>query len=44
MSKHAIVIVDLQCEYLPAGNLPLVGIEQAVANAVRIIANARDKG
>ena len=44
MSKHAVVVIDLQNEYLPTGKLPLDGIEAAVANAARIIANARDQG
>jgi nicotinamidase-related amidase len=44
MSKRAIVVVDLQNEYLPSGKLPLVGIEQAMANAARVIADARAKG
>ena len=43
MSKRAIVVVDLQNEYLPTGKLPLVGIESALANAARIIASARAK-
>ena len=33
MSKRAIVVVDLQNEYLSTGKLPLVGIEPALANA-----------
>ena len=44
MSKHAVVVIDLQNEYLPRGKLPLSGIEAAVANAARIIAHARDQG
>ena len=44
MSKKAIIVVDLQKEYLPAGKLALVGIEQAVANAVAVIDDARAKG
>lgn len=44
MSKRAVIVVDLQNEYLPAGKLPLVGIEQAVTNAVAIINDARTKG
>ena len=41
MSKHAVVVVDLQSEYLPTGKHSRVGIEQAVANAARVIAQAR---
>lgn len=44
MSKRAIVVVDLQNEYLPTGKLPLIGIERALANAVRVVAEARAKG
>ena len=44
MSKRAIIIVDLQNEYLPTGKLALVGIDQAVSNASRVIAAARAKG
>lgn len=43
MNKRAIVVVDLQNEYLPTGKLPLVGIESALANAGRIISAARAK-
>ncbi len=35
MSKRAILVVDLQNEYWPTGNLPLQGIEAAAANAAR---------
>lgn len=41
MSKRAILVVDLQNEYWPAGNFSLVGIEAAAANAARVIALAR---
>jgi len=44
MNKHAVIVVDLQNEYLPTGKLDLVDIEQAVANAARVIADARAKG
>lgn len=44
MSKRAILVVDLQNEYWPQGNFPLVGIEAATANAARVVAHARDKG
>lgn len=44
MSKRAIIVVDLQNEYLATGKLPLVGIDAATANAVRVIADARIKG
>ncbi|ATQ77071.1 cysteine hydrolase [Massilia violaceinigra] len=44
MSKRAVVVVDLQNEYLRTGKLPLVGIDQALNNAARIISAARNKG
>ncbi|MFT4037032.1 MAG: cysteine hydrolase family protein [Thermomicrobiales bacterium] len=44
MANRAVVVVDLQNEYLPTGNLPLVGIEDAVANAVGVIDTARANG
>jgi len=44
MSTRALVVVDLQNEYLPTGKLALVGIEQALANAARVIAAFRDRG
>lgn len=43
MSKRAVIVVDLQNEYLPTGKLDLVGIEQAVTTAARVIADARAK-
>jgi len=42
--KRGLVVVDLQNEYLPTGKLPLTGIAAAVANAVRVIRHARDRG
>lgn len=44
MSKRAILVVDLQNEYWPTGNLPLQGIEAAAANAARVMDHARAKG
>ena len=44
MSKRAILVVDLQNEYWPTGNFPLVGVEAAAANAARVMAHARDRG
>lgn len=44
MKKRALIVVDLQNEYLPTGKLPLPGIEAAAANAARVIADARNKG
>ncbi|MGJ7612100.1 MULTISPECIES: cysteine hydrolase family protein [unclassified Variovorax] len=44
MNKRAIVVVDLQNEYLSTGKLPLVGLDAAVANAARVVSAARAKG
>ncbi|MHA6646017.1 cysteine hydrolase family protein [Mesorhizobium sp. A623] len=44
MNKRAIVVVDFQNEYFPQGKFPLVGIEEATANAAKVIAAAREKG
>lgn len=43
-SKRAVVVVDLQKDYFSSGKLPLVGIEDAVTNAARVIAAARSSG
>lgn len=44
MNKTALVVIDLQNEYLATGNLPLSGLDAAVANAVAAIAHARATG
>lgn len=44
MSKRAVIVVDLQNEYLSTGKLPLEGIEAATANAAQVIEAARAKG
>jgi nicotinamidase-related amidase len=44
MSTRAVIVVDLQNEYLPSGKLPLQGIEAATANAARVIEAARARG
>lgn len=41
MSKRAVIVVDVQNEYFSSGKLPLVNIEQAAANAARVIDVAR---
>lgn len=43
MNKRAIIVVDLQNEYLPTGKLPLVGLDTALTNAARVISAARAK-
>jgi nicotinamidase-related amidase len=44
MNKTALVVIDLQNEYLPTGKLPLSGLDAAVANAVAAIGHARATG
>jgi nicotinamidase-related amidase len=44
MSKQAIIVVDLQNDYLASGSWPLVDIDVAVKNAVRVIDDGRAKG
>ena len=44
MSKRAIVVVDIQNDYLPGGKYELVGIHKAAENAARVIEAARQKG
>lgn len=43
MTREAIIVIDLQNEYLPTGKLPLTGIESAAANAAKVIASARER-
>lgn len=44
MSKRAVIIVDLQNDYLASGSFALTGIDAAAANAARIVEAARGKG
>lgn len=44
MSKTAVIVVDLQQEYLPTGKLPLHQLAPALDNAAAIIAQARRQG
>ncbi|WP_066718847.1 cysteine hydrolase family protein [Sphingomonas pituitosa] len=44
MAKRALILVDLQNEYEADGKLPLEKLEQAVANARRVLAATRDAG
>lgn len=41
MNHRAVLVIDLQNEYLPTGKLPLTGIAATVANAVTVIDHAR---
>ncbi|BBE71974.1 cysteine hydrolase family protein [Oharaeibacter diazotrophicus] len=40
----ALIVIDLQNDYFPAGRYPLAGIEAAAANAATLIAAARAAG
>lgn len=44
MAKRALIVVDLQNEYEADGKLPLERLDQAVANAKRVIMAAREAG
>lgn len=44
MHHTALIVIDLQNEYLPTGKLPLSGLDAAVANAVAAIGHARATG
>lgn len=44
MTDEALIIVDLQNDYFPGGRWELVGINQAAANAARVLAAFREKG
>ncbi|UTW10781.1 cysteine hydrolase family protein [Marinobacterium rhizophilum] len=42
MSKIALIIIDMQNDYFPAGKWPLEGIDAAAANAARVLAHFRE--
>ena len=44
MSKRAIIVVDLQNDYLTTGKFPLMGIDSALENAARVVDAARRSG
>ncbi|MGL3822205.1 cysteine hydrolase family protein [Sphingopyxis sp. R3-92] len=44
MSTSAIIVIDLQNEYWPGGNVPLEGVGAAAANAARVLEKARASG
>jgi nicotinamidase-related amidase len=44
MGKKALIIVDLQNDYFAGGKWTLEGIDDAAANAARLIADARARG
>ncbi|MDS9468810.1 cysteine hydrolase family protein [Paracoccus sp. MBLB3053] len=44
MPKKALIVIDIQNDYFPDGDWPLAGVEEAAANAARLIAAARKAG
>lgn len=44
MADTALLVIDLQNDYFPAGRYPLAGIEAAAAQAASLVAAARGKG
>lgn len=44
MSKRAVIAVDIQNDYFDQGRFPLIGMDQAAANARRVIEAARAGG
>ena len=44
MSRRAIIIVDLQKDYLATGRYPLVGMDETLENAARVVEKARRSG
>ncbi len=41
--KQGLILVDIQNDYFPGGNMELVGIEQAAKNAQQLLQQFRDK-
>lgn len=44
MARQALILVDIQNDYFPAGKWPLVGIENAADQAARVLAAFRERG
>ena len=44
MSKHALIVIDIQNDYFPGGKWTLDGADRAADNAARILAATRAKG
>lgn len=44
MTKRAVIVVDLQKEYLESGKLPLHQIDLAIEHAAKVVQDAREKG
>ena len=41
MSAKALIVIDIQNDYFTGGDWPLVGVEEAAANAARLLQSAR---
>jgi len=41
MSAKALIVIDIQNDYFNGGDWPLVGVEEAAANAARLLQSAR---
>lgn len=41
MRNRALIVIDIQNDYFPGGGWPLVGVEEAAANAARLLSSAR---
>src|SRR4051794_36229109 len=44
MAERALVLIDIQNDYFPGGNMALEGPEAASANAARALAQFRSRG
>jgi len=44
MSKHALIIIDIQNDYFPGGQWTLDGADAAADNAARVLAAVRERG
>ncbi len=44
MTKKALLVIDIQNDYFPGGKWTLEGMNEATANAARLIATSRDAG
>ncbi|MEG1038454.1 MAG: cysteine hydrolase family protein [Pseudomonas sp.] len=44
MSKHALIVIDIQNDYFPGGKWTLEGADHAADNAARVLAATRAKG
>lgn len=44
MTKHALIVIDIQNDYFPGGKWTLEGADRAADNAARIVAATRDNG